>query len=70
MYRDNAIVNLADAPQILPLDAGGLVPFLEATGLVNDTDGPQRIGRRVRQDIGYLALEEGTGLLVIPVCGG
>ncbi len=70
MDGDDAVGDLADATQVLPLHARGLVALLEAAGLVDDADGAQRVGGEVGQHVRQLALEQVPGAAVIPGRGG
>ncbi len=58
---DDAVIDLADAAQVLPLHAGRLVAPLAATGLVDDADRAQRVGGQCGDRSGQVLLQEVAG---------
>jgi hypothetical protein len=57
VHRDDAIVDLADAAEVLTLYAGRLGSLLDGTGLVDEPDGAQFVGGQARQQRGSVPLE-------------
>ena len=56
----------SSAWKVLPLHARGLFALLGATGLVDDPDGAERVGRECREDPGEVPLEGVAGEVVVP----
>src|SRR5262249_5695033 len=53
----DAVVDLADAAEVLPVHAGGPGALLEHAGLVDDPDGAQLVAGQATQHPGGVALE-------------
>ena len=66
VHGDDAVLHLAFAAQILPLDAGRLVAPLAAACLVDHADGADAIVGQARCVLGELPLEPGKDLVVVP----
>lgn len=64
------VVELADAPEVLPLDPGRVAAPLAGAGLVNHPDGPERVGREGGEHLAQVPLEGGAGLVMVPLGGG
>ena len=73
VHRDDAVVDLAQGPAVLPLDAGGFVAFLGDAGLVDQSDDARPVGLLSRRRQGVFddaALNGGQqGVLVPDVMG-
>src|SRR5439155_12311697 len=54
---DDAVGDLADTAEVLPLDAGGLGARLEGGGLIDQADGAQVVGSHGGQVGGDVALQ-------------
>jgi hypothetical protein len=67
VYGDDALVNLADAAEVLPLYARGFVPLLDGTGLVDEPDGAEAVVGQGGQQGGRMALEFVAGARAVPV---
>jgi hypothetical protein len=66
---NDPVGHLADAAEVLPLDAGRLGALLERTGLVEDADGPDGVGRPVGDRGEQFALDGVREAIVIPQTG-
>jgi hypothetical protein len=64
------VVELPDAPEVLPLHAGRVVAPLPAARLVDHPDGPEWVGRQAREHLAEVPVEGGAGLVVVPPGGG
>jgi hypothetical protein len=68
--RENVPVgHLADAAEVLPLDAGRFAALLEGTGHVEDAHRPHGIGRQVGNLGAHFPLDGVGQALVVPQAG-
>ena len=70
MDGHDPVLDLPDAPQVLPLHPRRVVAPLPAAGLVDHPDGAEGIRRRVREDRPQVLLEDVAGGGVVPLGGG
>jgi hypothetical protein len=66
----DAVVDLAEAAEVLPLHPRRLVPLLEATGLVDHAHAAERVGRQGLDHRCQVPLQRVAGAFVVPVGGG